>query len=160
MVHFWPNTNRHVRRPPLRSCLTACEKATWRGERNTQDNINKLRIFVLNHHLLSSPYRDIQICIDNNIDKNKKIYKKNWELRWLKTYICHMQLYILLIATNIALWIRANGTIRINNVWFQVARKCLNTMSAKTVGYVARKFVDKFRDMVPQNMFSTVRTGG
>ena len=41
-----------------------------------QDNINKLRTFVLNHHLLSSPYRDIPICIDNNIDNNKKIYKK------------------------------------------------------------------------------------
>ena len=31
--------------------------------------------------------------------------------------------YIFLIVTNIALWISANGTIRINNVWFQVARK-------------------------------------
>ena len=25
---------------------------------------------------------------------------------------------------------------------------------------VGRKFIDKFWDMVPQNMFSTVRTGG
>ena len=33
-------------------------------------------------------------------------------------------------------------------------------MSANPVGYVARKFIDKFRDMVLQNMFSTVRTGG
>ena len=33
-------------------------------------------------------------------------------------------------------------------------------MSANPVGYVARKFIDKFRDIVPQNMFSTVRTGG
>ena len=33
-------------------------------------------------------------------------------------------------------------------------------MSANPVGYVARKFIDKFRGMVPQNMFSTVRTGG
>ena len=80
-----------------------------------QDNINKLRTFVLNHHLLSSPYRDIPICIDNNIDNNKK-YIKSLKIRWLKTYICHIQLYILLIVTNIALWIRANGTIRINNV--------------------------------------------
>ena len=105
MVHFWPNTTRHVRRPPLRSCLTACEKATWRGERNMQDNINKLWTFVLNHHLLSSPYRDIPICIDNNIDNNKK-YIKSLKIRWLKTYICHMQLCILLIVTNIALWIK------------------------------------------------------
>ena len=33
-------------------------------------------------------------------------------------------------------------------------------MSANPVGYVARKCIDKFRDMVPQSMFSTVRTGG
>ena len=33
-------------------------------------------------------------------------------------------------------------------------------MSANPVRYVARKFIDKFGDMVPQNMFSTVRTGG
>ena len=33
-------------------------------------------------------------------------------------------------------------------------------MSANPVGHVALKFIDKSRDMVPQNMFSTVRTGG
>ena len=33
-------------------------------------------------------------------------------------------------------------------------------MNANPVGYVARKFIDKFWYMVPQNMFSTVRTGG
>ena len=65
----------------------------------------------------------------------------------------YMQLYILLIVTNISLWIRANGTIIINTVWFHVARKCLNTMSANPVGYVARKFIDKFRVMVPNQMF-------
>ena len=43
MVHYGPNTTRHVRRPPLRSCLTTCEKATWRGERNMQDNIIRLK---------------------------------------------------------------------------------------------------------------------
>ena len=75
-------------------------------------------------------------------------------------YMSYAIVHILLIVTNIALWVRANGTIRINNVWFQVARKCLNTMSADPVGYVARKFINKFRDMVPQNVFSTVRTGG
>ena len=33
-------------------------------------------------------------------------------------------------------------------------------MSANSVGYLARKFIDKFRDMVPQNTFSIVRKGG
>ena len=31
---------------------------------------------------------------------------------------------------------------------------------AMPVGYVARKFIDYFRNMVPQNMFSNVRTSG
>ena len=33
-------------------------------------------------------------------------------------------------------------------------------MSANPVGYAAQKFIDKFQDMVPQNMFSNVRMGG
>ena len=33
-------------------------------------------------------------------------------------------------------------------------------MNANPVGYVARKFIDSFRGMVLQNMFSTVRTCG
>ena len=41
-----------------------------------------------------------------------------------------------------------------------MARKRLNTMSVNRVGYVGRKFIDTFRDLVPQNMLSTVRTGG
>ena len=40
-----------------------------------------------------------------------------------------------------------------------MARECLDTMSVNPVGYVAWKFIDKFWDLVPQNMFSIVRTG-
>ena len=49
--------------------------------------------------------------------------------------------------------------MRINNVGLNVARKCMNTMSANPVLYVARKFIDQFRDMIPKNIFSTVRPG-
>ena len=57
--HVWPLG----RRPPGR------ENAIWiRSTDSTQ-------IFVLNHHLLSSPCRDMQIYIDNN--KKKHTEKKN-----------------------------------------------------------------------------------
>ena len=42
---------------------------------------------------------------------------------------------------------------------FCLGPNVLNTMSANPVGYVARKFIDKVRDMEPQNVFCTVRTG-
>ena len=42
---------------------------------------------------------------------------------------------------------------------FQVAGKCLDAMSSNPVSYVARKFIDYFWDMIPQDIFSTVCAG-
>ena len=35
----------------------------------------------------------------------------------------------------------------------------MNLISANPIIYVAQTFLDKFRDMMPQNIFSTVRSG-